>query len=145
MKQVQQRSLFSLSFIPHNASYYFLNHLTALLEPPYLLIDKEGNSVFSVYPAVLLLFYFFKKEIYSKKNKLFLTIIGSALTINLFLILSNMGSGWTQFGSRYFFDVMPGIFLITLFVLKHVNKYILLTILLYGLLINFSGIFLYYH
>jgi hypothetical protein len=50
-----------------------------------------------------------------------------------------------QFGSRYFFDLVPGLFLLILFVVKRVNAPLKLSLLAYGTFVNFVGALLYYH
>jgi hypothetical protein len=137
--------LFSLSHIPHNATYYFLNNVVLKFEVPYLQIEEEGNSIFSVYPLVILAFLFLKRNIYVRRNWLFLCIFGFGLGINLLAILMNLGTGWTQFGSRYFFDVVPGLFLLILFVVEEVSVPWRLVLLLYGMYVNFLGSLLFYH
>jgi hypothetical protein len=137
--------MFSLSHVPHNATYYFLNHVRLRLERPYVEIDEEGNSIFSVYPIVLFAYFFFKKSTYTQTNRWFIATIGSALIINFVIILMNLGTGWVQFGSRYFFDVVPGLFLLILFVVDRVNFPLKVSLLVYGTFINFVGALLYYH
>lgn len=141
----EQGKLFSLSFIPHNATHYFLNHALLSFEKPYLHHDAEGNSVFSVYPATLLLLGFMRRGIITAKNKLFIILLSGVLGINLLSILSNLGSGWMQFGSRYFFDVLPGVFLLILFVLRVIPKPLLWVVLVYGILVNLLGVYMFYN
>jgi hypothetical protein len=137
--------MFSLSHVPHNATYYFLNHVKLRFEKPYVETDEEGNSIFSVYPIVLFTYFFFKKSTYTPTNRWFIVILGGALIVNFALILMNLGTGWVQFGSRYFFDVVPGLFLLFLFVVDRVSTPLKLAVLVYGTFVNFVGALLYYH
>lgn len=137
--------LFSLSHVPHNATYYFLNPVKLSFEPPYVQIDPEGNSIFSVYPLVFFGYFFATRNTYTRANRWFFVALGAALTINFGVILLNLGTGWYQFGSRYFFDVVPGLFLLILFVVERVNQPLKALLLTYGAFVNLVGALLYYH
>jgi hypothetical protein len=137
--------MFSLSHVPHNATYYFLNHVKLSFEKPYVQVDEEGNSIFSVYPLVLFTFYFFTRKTYTPENRWFIAVLGIALILNFALILMNLGTGWVQFGSRYFFDIVPGLFLLILFVVDRVSIPVKVMLMTYGAFINFVGALLYYH
>jgi len=137
--------LLSTDFIYHNFTYYFLNHLPVSLERPYLRIDPEGNSVFSVYPILLFLFALFRMKILKeKKTSLFLKVTGLVVGLNLLLLMLNIGTGWVQFGNRYFFDVIPILFLLVLLVIEEIPTLIQLLALIYGFLINILGALLFY-
>ena len=136
---------FSLSHIPYNATYYFLNHIALRFVPPYVQIDREGNSIFSVYPLAILAFYLFKRTVYTRTNRLFLFLLFFGLSVNFLIILADMGTGWVQFGSRYFLDVIPGLFLALLFVVERVDLSARAGILLYGIYVNFVGTLLFYN
>lgn len=139
------KRMFSLSHVPHNATYYFLNAVRFQFEKPYVQIDQEGNSIFSVYPLVLLGFYFLSKSTYNRVNRWFVGVLGLALLIDFSVILMNLGTGWVQFGSRYFFDLVPGLFLLVLFVADRVPPIPRSLLLLYGMLVNFAGVLLYFN
>ena len=134
-----------LSHFPHNATYYFLNHIALRFEPPFVQIDFEGNSIFSVYPLTIVALQFFRRSTYTRSNGLFLLLLLSGLSANFLIILANMGTGWVQFGSRYFLDVVPGLFLAVLFVVTRSKTPARMAILVYGTYVNFAGTILYYH
>src|SRR5262249_22202032 len=132
-----------LVYIPHNISYYFLNHLSIRLEKPYINIDREGNSVFSVYPLLLTLFLLIKKY---KIKEMHPVIILSCLSVGttIILLMTMMATGWSQFGSRYFFDVIPILFLLTLFAIRNIHIALLIILFIYGLAVNLLGIWSFY-
>jgi hypothetical protein len=136
--------MFALSHIPHNATYYFLNQLQLRFEPPYLSVDQEGNSIFSVYPLTILAFLFFKRNVYDRRNVWFFVCLGAALAINFGVILLDLGTGWVQFGSRYALDVLPGLFLLILFVVERVKLPLKVIVLAYGILVNYVGVLVYF-
>jgi len=134
-----------LSFqnIPHNIQHYFLQSPFSL-HPPFLFFDPEGTSIFFVYPFTLLfLFSLFKKEKRSPLKELlpFFTII---LFLLMTFLLLFFGTGWYQFGSRYFLDIIPLIFLCSIPVLRYVPWPLLLCILWYGAIINILGSLFFY-
>lgn len=142
-KKFQEGKTFSFSYIPHNISYYFLNYASLRLEKPFIIIDPEGNSVFSVYPLLLILFSLVKK--YSLRNVNILIVLLSVIAgLIITLLMMNLGTGWIQFGSRYFFDVIPILFLISLFAMKKISSIILFTLALYGIFVNFLGTLSFY-
>jgi hypothetical protein len=136
--------MLSLDYVPHNATYYFLNHLQLRFEPPYLQIDHEGNSIISVYPAFLLTLSFFRRRAYTRESLVLLALLGVALGLDFVVILTNLGSGWVQFGSRYVLDVVPGAFLALLFVVEEASVALRSALLGYGVLVNLLGVLVYF-
>lgn len=141
----KNNKIFSIDYIPYNFTYYFLNHLNVSSVKPFAHVNTEGNSVFSVYPVVFLLFFLFqKKYIKNKRYSLFLGLSFLIIFINLFFLMMYFATGWNQFGSRYFLDVVPLLYLLILFVLNDIPIVVLSIILLYGVSINFLGTLIYY-
>ncbi len=129
---------FSVNYIPYNSYYYFLN-LPFLSSNTRHIFDPEGLSIFAIYPALIALIFFFKLKKIDKNTKVFLLFAGVTIFTTALLILMYFGTGWTQFGSRYFFDVIPLLFLLLLFVINKVPKLLLFLITFYGTLINIFG------
>jgi hypothetical protein len=50
-----------------------------------------------------------------------------------------LASGYAQFGYRYFFDVLPLIFLLLMFILPSIPMSIQMALLGYGIFVNFYG------
>jgi hypothetical protein len=75
----------------------------------------------------------------------FLLIAGIAIGLSLLLLLLYYATGWVQFGNRYFFDVLPLIFLLLMFILPSVPMLIQMGLLAYGLFVNFYGIMAFYN
>ena len=142
---VKENKIFSLENIPHNISIEFLKPVQISIQEvkPYLLSvdpDIEGNSIFSVYPLILFAFYIFNKR--NRLNKKFLFFATNAIIVigfSIFLILSFLGTGWTQFGARYYFDVIPLIYLLVLSVLDRIPKPLVIFVVIYGVTINIMG------
>lgn len=128
---------FSLTNIGNNFYYYFLNN--PLVKNSEYIFDPEGLSVFIVYPLLFCLLFFFKLRINHKIEKLFILIAFAVIVINIFLLLTFLGTGWSQFGSRYFFDCIPLLFLLTLFLIRYVPIILLLAVTIYGVGINYLG------
>src|SRR3989344_1847698 len=94
-------NFFSINNVPHNFYYYFLNPLTFGSKSPFIKFDPEGNSVFLVYPIlIVLLMSLFKKRAIDIRLKYFLLICFALLTTNLLALMLFFGTGWTQFGNR---------------------------------------------
>ncbi len=137
---------FSIKYLPHNIVYYFFHHISLDTGRPFVNTNEEGNSVFSVYPFFILIFYLFQKkylQLSSKRNLLFMTL-GLIIVINLMLLLCYVTSGWMQFGNRYFLDVVPLILLLIMVEIENVPYSIQYLLLFYGLFINIFGIFQYF-
>jgi hypothetical protein len=142
---VKSGKILSIHYVLHNVYYYFLNFLHFSPTKPYLIINPEGNSVFTVYPALLLLVrLFFKTEYLDKKKVLFLITAGVILGLSILSLTLYYATGWIQFGNRYFFDVVPLLFLLTIFVLKYIPVPVQVVLLLYGVFVNFAGVLAFY-
>ncbi len=137
---LKSNRILSLSYAWHNIYYYFLNivHFTPTARP--VVIDVEGNSVFSVYPALLLLpVLFYNRKYVNKKRLLFLLTAGAVVIISIIFLMLYFATGWVQFGNRYFFDVVPMLFLLLIFILEYVPYSVQLAILLFGIFVNVFG------
>jgi hypothetical protein len=137
---LQSGHYLSLSYVWHNVYYYFLNivHFQPTHRP--VVIDVEGNSVFSVYPALLLLpVLFYCRKYVNKKRLIFLGMAAAVVVLCIILLMLYFATGWVQFGSRYFFDVIPLLFLSLIFILEYIPNSIQLAILLFGIFVNFYG------
>jgi hypothetical protein len=137
---LQSGHYLSLSYVWHNIYYYFLNivHFQPTHRP--VIIDVEGNSVFSVYPALLLLpVLFYCRKYVNKKRLLFLAAAGLIVGLNVIFLMLYFATGWVQFGNRYFFDVVPMLFLALIFILEYIPNSVQLAILLFGIFVNFYG------
>ncbi len=143
----KENMIFSRDYFTHNFSIYFLNHISFSLESPYLKnISREGNSIFSMYPYLFLLFFLLQKKHLRKTRYsgfliLSLLVIGSTIGLLLFFF----STGWDQFGIRYALDIIPLSLLLILFILNAIPLPAKLIILLYGIVINFAGFFYYIH
>ncbi len=138
---LKSNTILSFHYVLYNVYYYFLNivHFSYSSKP--VVIDREGNSVFSVYPALLLLpmLYYARKE-REKKQWLFLIVSGVIISLSVVFLMLYFSTGWEQFGNRYFFDVIPLLFLLLIFVLPYVPIPVLLILLYYGFFVNCFGI-----
>jgi len=135
----------SLSYVWHNIYYYFLNivHFQPTHRP--VVIDTEGNSVFSVYPALLLLpVLFYCRSYADKKRLIFLGAVAAIVALCVIFLMLYFATGWVQFGSRYFFDVIPILFLVLMFILEYVPNSVLLALLLFGIFVNAYGTLAYF-
>lgn len=140
----QQGKIFSKTFIPHNFRYYFLNFLLPSLKKPYINSNPEGNSIFSVYPTLLFLIWLLKINFSeNKKIKLLLLISVIIITMNMGVLLVNVGTGWVQFGARYFFDMMPLLYLFLFFVINRIPLWLKTVILSYGAIVNLLGVLVF--
>jgi len=137
---LKSNRILSLSYVWHNVYYYFLNivHFRPTSRP--VVIDAEGNSVFSVYPALLLLpVLFYTRKYVNRKRLLFLGVGSVIVVISTIFLMLYFATGWVQLGNRYFFDVMPILFLMLIFILEYVPRSIQLALLLFGMFVNFYG------
>lgn len=138
-------NFFSISNLPHNFYYYFLNPLVPTSKSPFVKFDPEGNSVFLVYPIlILLLWSLFQKRAIDIRLKYFLLICLASLTINLSGLMLFFGTGWTQFGTRYFLDVIPILFILATVLLTRLSPILAIFLLAYGSVINFLGALNFY-
>jgi len=141
---------FSLSNISYNFNYQFLNFASMTLPTkdnivPNVKFDPEGNSAVSVYPFMLLsLFLLQAKFLKDKKIQKFLLTAFSVIGLNIGLLLLYFSTGATQFGSRFFLDVIPLLFLITIFAMKDIPKVFKYSILIYGFMINVLGTIIFH-
>lgn len=143
---IKSGKILSIHYILYNAYYYFFNFLQFSPAKPYVIINTEGNSVFAVYPALLLLVrLFFKTEYLDKKRVMFLSIAGVILGLSILSLLLYYATGWSQFGNRYFFDVVPLLFILTIFILKYIPIPLQVVLLLYGVFVNFAGVLAFYN
>ena len=138
------KKIFSVDYIPHNFTQYFLNPAFISAEKPYVNINLDGNSIFSAYPVFLLsLFMFRKKFLKDKKIANFLGFSFLVIFMNLILLMVYFATGWTQIGSRYILDILPLVFLFTLFVIEDFPRLFLFLIFIYGAIINIFGSFIF--
>ena len=141
---------FDLSNISYNFNYQFLNFASITLPTkdnivPSVKFDPEGNSAVSVYPFILLsLFLLQGKFLKDKKIQKFLLTAFSVIGLNIVLLLLYFSTGATQFGSRFFLDVIPLLFLITIFAMKDIPKVFKYSILIYGFVINVLGTLIFH-
>ena len=141
---LKQNKLLSLDFVPHNVDIYFFHHLIPRLQPPYVPYDKEGNSMISVYPTLILLIALFRKKTWTKKSRFFLASSLAAIIIGTIILLLNIGTGWVQFGLRYLFDVIPLAYILITVVSGSVPSLAILLLTVYGMMINVIGTLAYY-
>ena len=107
--------------------------------------DPEGNSILSVYPFFLLLFFLFQiKHLKDKKKLYFLLVSALVLVFEFVLILLYFATGWVQFGSRYIADIVPLALLMSAFAVESISSLFLLLILIYGIIINLFGTLFFY-
>ena len=135
--------ILSVRYFSENIYYYFIN--TVKFSNMKLIIDVAGNSIFSVYPALWLLPVLFCKRTYADKKRMsFLMIAGVVIGLNFLFLMFYAGTGGIDFGCRYFFDVIPLIFLLLMFILPSIPIFVQMGLLVYGLFINFSGSMAFY-
>lgn len=138
---VAERKLFSPGYIPHNLYYFFISPLEFSPQKPFLKINTEGNSIFAVYPLLILLFLFIRKSYWQgKKRILFLLFSSTAMLCTVIVLLCYFATGWVQFGNRYFQDIIPLAFLLTLFVIDDIPFWLQLLFFFYGFIINILGL-----
>lgn len=138
--------IFSTKNLAHNFSFYFLNHMGVSFERPYVHIDIEGNSVFSVYPFLLFLFGLIGAKIYKDSRvKVMLMLFYAVVFINLTLLMLTLGTGWIQFGNRYFLDVIPLLFLSGIFIVGSIPFGPKILVLCYGFVVNIVGILTFFN
>lgn len=140
----QKNNIFSLKNIPHNFSVYFLTPAFIYLQKPFIWYSDEGNSIFSVYPLTLYLFFLSKPLKFKNNIKYFLILSFLVLFLNIFILMVNLGTGWVQFGLRYVMDIIPLLFILSLFFIKLIPKQLQYFILIYGILINTIGAIEFY-
>jgi len=142
---LKSNEILSFQYVFHNVYYYFLNVITFSPTRYPVIINIEGNSVFSVYPALLLLpVLFYNRKYLDKKRLLFLLVAGITIGLNIFFLMLYCATGSKQLGARYFFDVVPLLFLLLIFILRYVPTSIQMMLLLYGIFVNVYGILAFY-
>jgi hypothetical protein len=140
LELLRDKNYFSVIYWKENFEHYFLNHASLSLKYPHINEDPMGNSIFSVYPLTLFFFFLFQKTIFKiKNNAMFIGIGVSIIFLITLMLMSFVGTGWTQFGSRYFFDAIPLLFLLLVFVIDKIPSVAVLVFMLYGFLINYYG------
>lgn len=149
-----QNKIFSLNYFADHLYYYFLNPLRIKLEPFFIKIDPEGNSVFMTYPLFSLIILVptlvrglkSNAALISEGKNLFIFLATSLLIYSsiILIMLTNVGTGWTQFGSRYFLDVIPLLLLNLLLVIHRLPKYIPFLLVILGAMINIVGTMEFY-
>jgi hypothetical protein len=145
---LQNHQFFSLSYIPYNLYYYFLNPPRLVMQHSTigLFFDTEGIGMFFMYPSLLFLLLLLRKKQRLKKINIvpYLFTIGFVVCSSLLLYLFYFTTGWTQIGLRYLFDIIPLLYLILLFVIETVPYDILLWVFVYEFIINILAIMNFY-
>jgi hypothetical protein len=138
---IANRDFWSLAYLKHNVKLYFLNWMPLSFRNGFTSVDVEGNSVFSVYPALLFLFAlpFQWLRSLTPEARRFLLFAGATVGVNVAFLLLYFAAGWVQFGSRYFFDVVPLLFLCIAFVLRAIPNSLQLLVVGYGVCVNLFG------
>ena len=145
-QELLEKKIFSLSYVSFNVQHYFLEPAYLTFKKPYVNLDLIGNSIFSVYPVFLLfLFIFQKKYLQDKKISRFLYLSFSIIILDISLLMLYFATGWTQVGSRYVFELIPLVSLLSLHVIKDIPRPLLFFLLLNATLINIFGAFIFYN
>src|SRR5207302_4448552 len=98
-----------------------------------------------IYSTLLLVpVLFFKRAYVNKERMSFFIVAGIVIGLNLLALMLYQATGSIQFGYRYFFDVLPLIFLLLMFILPSVSILIQVWLLAYGIFVNFYGIIAFY-
>jgi hypothetical protein len=135
---------FSLDYLTHNLYYYYLNPPSFLPKYPFIKIDGEGNSVLLTYPLLLSLFLLFRKKWRNFQEKIFFSLAGVIFLLNQIFLMLYVSTGASQLGNRYFFDVIPLLFILVLFVIEHLPNSVKVALLFAGFVINILGTFAFY-
>lgn len=136
----QMYGYFNSAYIPKNFYYMFLNLPSVSKDFPYFTFDEEGNSVLFTSPFLLLALLIFKRKYWLNNRMKFINLsclFGASAII--FILLNFWGTGWVQFGYRYFLDVIPFLIILLVQVIANVPKPITLTLLFASILINLLG------
>lgn len=142
-KIMQSGKWLSTTSLPRNAYYYFLQS-PLTYAPPFIRVNPVGSSIFLVYPFTLLFFYLRKKHLSQYKHFLMFFIISSiVIIINIIFLLALPFTGETQFGIRYFYDVVPILLLLLAVLIHRIPRSILIAELIAGIYINFVGTMLF--
>jgi hypothetical protein len=143
---MKSNHILSVQYMPRNFYYCFINVIRFSFDELPFFVDHNGNSIFSVYPALLLfpaLLFAMRKEVEKKKRSFFLCA-GGVICLGVLLLLLYFATGWNQFGYRYFFDVIPLVFLLLIFILPSIPISIQMVLLGYGLFVNVCGIMAFF-
>jgi hypothetical protein len=141
----QNAPTLSIQYVLRNMYYCFFSTVHFSSAHQLIFFNPDGNSVFLVYPALLLVPVLLCNRRYrNSKRCLFLTTAGSVIVLNLALVMCYFATGWTQFGYRYFFDVIPLLFLLLIFILRSVPLSIQMALLTCGIVANICGILWFY-
>ena len=133
--------ILSFHYVLRNIYYCFINTVHFSSDHQLVFLDPDGNSVFLVYPALLLFpLLLCNRKYRNKKRCLFLIIAGIVIVLNLSLVMLYFATGWIQFGYRYFFDVIPLLFLLLMFIWQYVPFSIQMVLLMWGIMVNFCGV-----
>jgi hypothetical protein len=135
--------IFSLINLPYNFYYYFFHPIHLSFQPLRINFDPEGNSVFLMYPLLIFHFGWLIKKIKNKNITHFRNICFGIVVLILGVLLTNIGSGWRQFGIRYFLDVIVLLYLLLFFVIKNFSLWYQMIVLLLGSLLNIGGYFIF--
>lgn len=142
MRYIQAGRFFTLDNFYHNFQTMFLSLPT--FNGSKINFDPEGNSILAVYPLTLLLPLLIIAKLRDGLSKAFTLNSLIILSVGVISILLYVASGWIQVGYRYFLDLVPLWFLLTIFVLDKVPKFVKLLITLSGLYISYWSIVFFY-
>ncbi len=142
----KKNEMFSAKNIPHNFEYYFVRPAYFSVTKPHLVVDREGSSVFSIYPLTALLIVFWKNIFYKDRRlRGFFWLSSLSILLILAVLMMNVGTGWIQLGNRYFFDVIPLVFLLAMGAIGNISPLLKLPVFIYSLAINLCGAWVFYH
>jgi hypothetical protein len=96
-----------------------------------------------MYPLLIFHFGWLIKKIKNKNITHFRNICFGIVVLILGVLLTNIGSGWRQFGIRYFLDVIVLLYLLLFFVIKNFSLWYQMIVLLLGSLLNIGGYFIF--
>ena len=140
----EKYGLFNIHYIPRNIYFNFLNPLTFSNAFPFVKPNWWGNSLFFTSPLMI---YLFKNNLFGKKikpkTKIFNLVVLTTAVLMAAPALLLFGTGYIQFGSRYYLNILP--FLIIL-VIQNVNNFKKLfpaILLIASCFINIMGNFWY--
>lgn len=142
MKYIQAGHYFTFDNFYHNFQTMFLSLPT--LSGVKVSFDPEGNSILAVYPLTLLLPFLLIHKLKDNLAKSFVLTSLVILSLGIISTLLYVATGWIQVGYRYFLDIAPLWFLLTIFVLDKVPKSLKLIITLGGIYISYWSIVFFY-
>ncbi len=100
LEVLRRQGLFSIAHISMNIDYLFLHLPTFVPNPPFLVPDGLGMSLFLTSPGLL---YAVRADWRRRESWL---MLGAAIVV-LVPTLLYYGGGWFQYGYRYFLDSVP--------------------------------------